>query len=92
MINNLRETILASLRRVAQEQGVTLPLLLSDEFVLLESGLDSIGYAILVVELEQKLGFDPFLESKVPIYPATLGEFVNFYEECHRLRSLQRSE
>ena len=92
MINNLRETILASLRRVAQEQGVTLPLLLSDELVLLESGLDSIGYAILVVELEQKLGFDPFLESKVPIYPATLGEFVNFYEECHRLRSLQRSE
>jgi hypothetical protein len=90
MINNLRETILASLRRVAQEQGVTLPLLLSDELVLLESGLDSIGYAILVVELEQKLGFDPFLESKVPIYPATLGEFVNFYEECHRLRSLQR--
>lgn len=92
MSSSIRSTILTTLQQVAAEQGASLPDNLSDHLVLLESGLDSIGYAILVVELEQKLGFDPFLESKVPIYPATLGELVDFYEECHRLRSLQRPE
>jgi acyl carrier protein len=92
MIPSIRSTILTTLKQVAAEQGATLPENMDDNLVLLESGLDSIGYAILVVELEQKLGFDPFLESKVPIYPATLGEFVDFYEVCHRLRSLQRSK
>jgi acyl carrier protein len=91
MIQNLREAILTTLRRVAQEQGVKLPSSLPDDLVLLESGLDSIAYAILVVELEQRLGFDPFLESKVPVYPTTLGQFITFYEECQKQHSQQRS-
>jgi acyl carrier protein len=91
MIQNLRETILTTLRQVAQEQEVKLPNSLPDDLVLLQSGLDSIAYAILVVELEQRFGFDPFLESKVPVYPATLGEFITFYEECHRQHFQQRS-
>jgi acyl carrier protein len=91
MIQNLRDIILTTLRRVADEQGVKLPDRLPDELVLLESGLDSIGYAILVVELEQRLGFDPFLESKIPVYPATLGQFIAFYEECQRQHSQPRS-
>ena len=57
---------------------------LSDDLVLLESGLDSMGFAILVVELEEKLGFDPFTISDEPFYPSTFGEFVNFYEK-HQL-------
>ena len=76
---------------MAQEQGVKLPSALPDDLVLLESGLDSIAYAILVVELERRFGFDPLLESKVPVYPATLGQFINFYEECQRQHSPQRS-
>jgi acyl carrier protein len=92
MIQNIRETILTTLQRVAEEQGATLPLPLHDDLVLLESGLDSIGYAILVVELEQKFGFDPFLESKVPVYPTTLGQFVKFYEACQLPHIGQRPE
>jgi acyl carrier protein len=78
--SSIRHTIIKTLRQVASEQGVALPDSISDDLVLLQSGLDSIGYAILVVELEQQLGFDPFLMSKVPLYPATLGEFISFYE------------
>ena len=53
---------------------------LNDELVLLESGLDSLGFAILVVELENQLGFDPFSLSDESFYPRTFGEFVTFYE------------
>ena len=54
---------------------------LSDDLILLESGLDSMGFAILVVELEERLGFDPFTISDNPYYPTTFGEFVSFYEK-----------
>ena len=57
-----------------------LPELASDT-VLLETGLDSMGFAVLVVELEDALGFDPFSLSPEPFYPQTYGEFVAFYEQ-----------
>lgn len=48
--------------------------------MLLESGLDSLGFAILVVRLEEELGYDPFVLAKTPYYPRTFGDFVAFYE------------
>jgi hypothetical protein len=63
---------------------------LSNEVLLLESGLDSLGFAILVATLEEKLGFDPFTTTEEPIYPKTFGEFVriskysqSFYNDCY---------
>ncbi|UFI05716.1 acyl carrier protein [Roseibium aggregatum] len=53
---------------------------ITDDLVLLESGLDSLGFAILVVELEEELGFDPFTLSDEAYYPQTFEEFVAFYE------------
>ncbi|WP_263810676.1 phosphopantetheine-binding protein [Salinibacter pepae] len=52
-----------------------------DELVLLDSGLDSIGFATLVAKLEEKLGYDPFVQMDEPVYPRTFGEFVEIYEE-----------
>ncbi len=49
--------------------------------ILLETGLDSLGFAVLVLELEEALGFDPFSSSPNPFYPQTFGEFVEFYEQ-----------
>lgn len=54
---------------------------LTDNVVLLESGLDSLGFAILVATLEEKLGYDPFAIMDEPIYPTTFGEFVAIYEK-----------
>ena len=78
----IRKTINATFSRVFIEQaeGASLPLL-SDDLVLLESGLDSMGFAVLVVELEEILGFDPFSISEEAFYPSTFGEFVSFYEK-----------
>ena len=82
MKKNIRETISATFSRVLIEQaeGTSLTLL-SDDLVLLESGLDSMGFAVLVVELEEILGFDPFSISEEAFYPSTFGEFVSFYEK-----------
>lgn len=57
---------------------------LSDDLVLLRSGLDSLGFGILVARLEEELGYDPFSESDEPYYPRTFGEFVAFYERHAR--------
>ena len=79
---SIEETIRATFSRVFSEQaaGYQLPVI-NDDLILLESGLDSMGFAVLVVELEQVLGFDPFSISEEAFYPSTYGEFVSFYEK-----------
>jgi acyl carrier protein len=52
----------------------------TDDTVLLSSGLDSLGFAVLVVELEERLGIDPFTASAEAVYPTTFGEFVEYYD------------
>lgn len=47
--------------------------------ILLETGLDSLGFAVLIVELEDMLGYDPFAEAEEAYYPQTFGEFVDYY-------------
>ena len=56
---------------------------LKDDVVLLESGLDSLGFAILVATLDEKLEFDPFTMMDEPFYPSTFGEFVEIYEKMN---------
>ncbi len=53
-----RLTILAAIREVAAEQDKTLAPL-ADDLSLMESGLDSLCFAILVARLEDALGADP---------------------------------
>lgn len=48
--------------------------------MLLETGLDSLGFAIFVTSLDEELGFDPFTLSDEAFYPQTFAEFVAFYE------------
>ncbi len=74
-----RRAILAKFREVAQAQGKALAPL-TDDLVLLESGLDSLCFAIVVATLEDELGFDPFTEAEDVYFPATLGDFIRFYE------------
>lgn len=57
--------------------------ILEENTVLLETGLDSLGFGVLIVELEDRLGFDPFSLSLEPYYPETFGELVRFYVSNH---------
>lgn len=74
-----RRTIIAQFEQVAKEQGKNLAPL-SDDLVLLESGLDSLCFAIIVARLEDALGVDPFSASDDIYFPVTLGDFIKFYE------------
>lgn len=62
----------------AQEKGSPAPALAADT-VLLDSGLDSLGFAIFVSSLDEALGYDPFTLAEDAYYPQTFGEFVAFY-------------
>lgn len=61
-----------------QKQGAQPPELKEDT-VLLDTGMDSLGFAILVTMLEEELDCDPFSKSDEAYYPQTFGDFVNFY-------------
>ena len=56
---NVRSEIVTQFKRVAQEQDKRLAPL-TDGLELLNSGLDSLSFAILVTRLEDSLGVDPF--------------------------------
>ena len=78
---SIRETILSQIRQIAKEQDKSLAPL-TDDLVLLESGLDSLSFAILVAHLEDALGMDPFSTSDDVSFPVTLGQFIKFYEDA----------
>jgi acyl carrier protein len=76
---SVRATITSQFEQVALEQHRKLARL-SDDIRLLDSGLDSLGFALLVVRLEEALGFDPFDTDEVVSFPVTFGDFVKLYE------------
>ena len=78
---SVRSEILDQFQQVAQEQDKRLGSL-SDELPLLDSGLDSLCFAILVSRLEIVLGVDPFGENTDAPFPVKLGEFIRFYESA----------
>lgn len=80
---SIRSTVYSNIEKIAQEQKRPVAKL-SDELVLLNSGLDSLCLAILVARLEDELGLDPFGTSDDISFPVTLGDFVRFYEHAAR--------
>jgi acyl carrier protein len=77
----MKLTIMSEIEKVAEEQDKKLAPL-SDDLVLLDSGLDSLGFAVLVARLEDMLGLDPFTASDDITFPVTLGDFVRVYENA----------
>jgi acyl carrier protein len=77
---SIRDTILAEIKAVAADQDKTL-VPLTDDLPLLETGLDSLGFAILVSRLEDITGRDPFAEASAAKFPRNVGDLIAFYEE-----------
>jgi acyl carrier protein len=69
--------------QVAREHGKMLAPL-SDDLALQESGLDSLGIAVLVARLEDELNVNPFATSEEVQLPVTIGDFVKAYENDAR--------
>ena len=76
---DVRSIIVEQFKQVAQEQDRRLAPL-ADDLALLDSGLDSLCLAILVANLDDELGIDPFGSGDDVAVPATIGDFVRLYE------------
>jgi acyl carrier protein len=55
---------------------------LSEASVLINTGLDSLCFAVLIARLEDRLGIDPFSTSDAIDFPVTLGDLVRVYENA----------
>jgi hypothetical protein len=78
---SIRATILLQIEKVAAEQNKTLAPL-TDDLALLESGMDSLCFAILVTRLEDVTGSDPFTGEGDIKFPDTVGELVALHEHA----------
>ena len=78
---SVKATVISLVRQIAEDNKKTPPPL-TDDLVLLDSGLDSLAIAVLVARLEETLGLDPFTDSDEMAYPVTLGDFIRLYEHA----------
>lgn len=78
---SIESIVRSEFEQVAREQEKVLSGL-SDQTVLLDSGLDSLCFAIIVARLEDRLGVDPFTASEDVYFPVTLGDFIKFYQDA----------
>jgi acyl carrier protein len=78
---SIRSDITALFAQVAKEQDKKLAPL-SDDLGLLESGLDSLCFAIIVARLEDSLGLDPFSAAEDVDFPVTVGDLIKLYENA----------
>lgn len=78
----IRSAIAEQFQKVAEEHGRPLAAL-EDDMLLLDSGLDSLCFAVVVTRLEDSLGLDPFAAEDV-LFPVTFGELVGLYEASAR--------
>ena len=76
-----RSEIVTQFTQVAKEHDKRLAPL-TDGLALLDSGLDSLCFAIVVARLENSLGVDPFTEDEDARFPITFGDFIRFYEHA----------
>jgi acyl carrier protein len=78
---SVRQTVISVFEQVAADQEKTLKPL-QDELELLNCGLDSLCFAIIVARLEDDLDYDPFSESDEAHFPVTFGGFVKLYDRA----------
>jgi acyl carrier protein len=78
---SVRAEVLNQFTKVAREQNKPLARLV-DDLTLMDSGLDSLCFAIIVARLEDTLGIDPLSAAEDVRFPVTLGDFVRFYENA----------
>ena len=72
-----RSTILLTIQKIGAAYGRDIASL-DDDVVLVDSGLDSLCFAVVVAHLEDELELDPL--SSVTRFPVTIGDFIKLYE------------
>jgi acyl carrier protein len=78
---DVRTEVIAQFKQVADEQDKEIPPL-TDDLALIDCGLDSLCFAVVVARLENSLGVDPFSTEEDVHFPVTFGDFIGFYENA----------
>jgi acyl carrier protein len=76
---SVRDSVRRAFEEVAAQQGRKLPELV-DDLKLVDCRLDSLGIAIVIMRLEDQLGFDPFERDPDLEFPIIFSDFVRLYE------------
>jgi acyl carrier protein len=85
----IRDIVYDQVKIVANQHKKKLPPIMeyesvpssADNFVILETGLDSLCVAILIASLDDKLNVSPFDEDNVRV-PKTYGDLISIYESA----------
>jgi acyl carrier protein len=78
---SIKLTVISEIEQIAEQHQKRLAPL-TDDSILMNTGLDSLCFAVLVARLEDRLGVDPFSTSDDISFPVTLGDFVRVYENA----------
>lgn len=78
---SIRQLVINRLEEIADEQNKKLQTL-TDDLVLLESGLDSLCIAVLIARLDSELDCDPFSGVGDDFVPVTVGDIIRLYENA----------
>ena len=81
-MNLIAEQIRATFNSLWAEDHEGPPPQLETGTILLETGFDSMAFAVLIAQLDDDLGVDPFALDMDADPPVTFAEFVGFYERC----------
>jgi len=81
--DSIRDTVNSVFKQVARDQGRTLAPL-SDDLRLIDCGLDSLSFALVVATLEDSLEIDPFNTAEKMDFPITFGDFITLYVKAAR--------
>ena len=77
----VNEVIIEYIKKIRAQKGLEVVSASKDtELIGENSGLDSLDLAVMVTELEQKTGKDPFKDGFIMF--RTIGELTTLYENC----------
>ena len=78
---SIKLMVISEIEQIADQHHKKL-MPLTEESVLINNGLDSLCFAVLIARLEDRLGIDPFSTSDAIDFPVTLGDLVRVYENA----------
>jgi acyl carrier protein len=78
-VDQIRGHVVQAIRRVFSDSGRDVPDIQDDSVFGTAIKLDSLDFAVVVVQLEQALGVDPFRKGARPVQ--TVGELIQLYAD-----------
>lgn len=76
---NIGSRLAELIRQEVMQAGGMPPANLGRSSVLAHTGLDSLGFASLVVAMQKEFGLDPLGGSEDIVYPETFGDLLALY-------------